>query len=196
MQEVLQDAGVSWKVYSPSNVGVSGKYASLAQYPTWNPALYNPVANPEVMVAPTTCCRTSRRSATRSRRSTQKAFRPTFPNDFVADIASGSLPSVSWIIPPLGFDEHPSASPANGMYFTSLVLDALTANPERVVEDRAVPDVRRERRLVRPRAAADTAGRHAGRVPDRDAAKLGSPRPGRRSASPGRSASVCGCRCW
>jgi phospholipase C len=48
---------------------------------------------------------------------------------FVADIGSGSLPSVSWIIPPLGFDEHPSSAPANGMYFTSLVLDALVANP-------------------------------------------------------------------
>jgi phospholipase C len=36
---------------------------------------------------------------------------------------------VSWIIPPLGFDEHPSSSSDNGMYFTSLVLDALTANP-------------------------------------------------------------------
>jgi phospholipase C len=58
------------------------------------------------------------------------AFTPTFPNDFVSDIASGSLPSVSWIIPPLGFDEHPSSAPANGMYFTSLVLEALTANTE------------------------------------------------------------------
>jgi hypothetical protein len=42
---------VPWKVNSPSNAGVSGKYASLTQYPTWNPALYNPVANPEVMGA-------------------------------------------------------------------------------------------------------------------------------------------------
>jgi phospholipase C len=57
------------------------------------------------------------------------AFEQTFPNDFVSDISSGSLPSVSWIIPPLGFDEHPSAAPVNGMYFTSLVLDALIANP-------------------------------------------------------------------
>ena len=60
----------------------------------------------------------------------QNAFTPTFPNDFVSDVGSGALPSVSWIIPPLGFDEHPSSSPANGMYFTSLVVDALTANPE------------------------------------------------------------------
>src|ERR1700739_1587869 len=51
IQEVLQDAGVAWKVYSPSNAGVSGKYASLAQYPTWSPALYNPVTNPEIMGA-------------------------------------------------------------------------------------------------------------------------------------------------
>jgi phospholipase C len=35
---------------------------------------------------------------------------------------------MSWMIPPLGFDEHPSSAPANGMWFTSLVLDALTSN--------------------------------------------------------------------
>jgi phospholipase C len=60
----------------------------------------------------------------------QKAFTPTFPNDFVSDIGSGGLPSVSWIIPPLGFDDHPSSSPDNGMYFVSLVLGALTANAD------------------------------------------------------------------
>jgi phospholipase C len=58
------------------------------------------------------------------------AFTPTFPNDFVSDIAAGTLPSVSWLVPPLGFDEHPSSAPANGMWFTSLVLDALVSNPE------------------------------------------------------------------
>ena len=130
MQEVLQDAGVSWKVYSPSNVAVSGKYASLAQYPTWSPALYNPITNPEIMVASDHVLPYF--TAFRNPLSPlyQNAFGPTFPNGFVADIAAGSLPSVSWIIPPLGFDEHPSSSPANGMYFTSLVLDALTANTE------------------------------------------------------------------
>ena len=48
MQEVLEDAGVSWKVYSPSNEGVSGKYASLRNYPTWSPQIYNPTQTPEV----------------------------------------------------------------------------------------------------------------------------------------------------
>jgi phospholipase C len=130
IQEVLQDAGVSWKVYSPSNAGVSGKYATLAQYPTWSPALYNPIANPEVMASSGHVLPYF--TAFRNPLSPlyQNAFAPTFPNNFVADIAAGSLPSVSWIIPPLGFDEHPSSAPANGMYFTSLVLDALTANTE------------------------------------------------------------------
>jgi phospholipase C len=129
IQELLQDAGVSWKVYSPSNAGVSGKYATLAQYPTWNPALYDPIANPEVMGA--TDHVLPYFTAFRNPLSPlyQRAFTPTFPNDFVADVKSGSLPSVSWIIPPLGFDEHPSSAPANGMWFTSLVLDALTSNP-------------------------------------------------------------------
>jgi phospholipase C len=130
VQELLQDAGVPWKVYSPSNVGVTGQYASLAQYPTWDPALYNPVANPEIMAA--TDHVLPYFTAFRNPLSPlySKAFSPTFPNDFVADVKSGSLPSVSWLIPPLGFDEHPSSAPANGMYFTSLVLDALTANPQ------------------------------------------------------------------
>lgn len=128
MQEVLQDAGISWKVYSPSNVGVKGKYAHLAKYPTWNPSFYNPITNPEIMgvsdhVLPYF---TAFRNPTSPLH--KKAFMPTFPNEFVSDIASGSPPRVSWIIPPLGFDEHPSSAPDNGMYFTSLVLDALIAN--------------------------------------------------------------------
>ena len=116
-------------MHSPSNAGVSGQYASLTQYPTWSPALYNPIANPEVMGA--TDHVLPYFAAFRNPLSPlyQKAFTPTFPNDFVADVKSGSLPSVSWIIPPLGFDEHPSSAPANGMWFTSLVLDALTSNP-------------------------------------------------------------------
>ncbi|HUA05984.1 MAG TPA: alkaline phosphatase family protein [Solirubrobacteraceae bacterium] len=129
IQELLEEAGVPWKVYSPSNAGVSGQYASLTQYPTWSPALYNPIANPEVMgatdhVLPYFTAFRNPLSALY-----QKAFTPTFPNDFVADVKSGALPSVSWIIPPLGFDEHPSSAPANGMWFTSLVLGALTSNP-------------------------------------------------------------------
>ncbi|MCU1494999.1 MAG: phospholipase [Acidimicrobiaceae bacterium] len=128
MQEVLEDAGVPWKVYHPSNDNLAQKYGALTTYPTWAGAMYDPTLNPEVMVA--TDHVLPYFTAFRNPLSPlyAKAFTPTFPNDFVHDIGSGFLPNVSWIIPPLGFDEHPSSSPANGMYFTSLVLDALTAN--------------------------------------------------------------------
>jgi phospholipase C len=128
IQELLEDAGVSWKVYSPSNAGVTGKYASLTKYPTWNPAFYNPVTNPEIMTVSDHVLPyfTAFRKVTSPLY--KKAFTPTFPNDFVSDVKAGKLPHVSWIIPPLGFDEHPSSSSANGQYFTSLVLDALIAN--------------------------------------------------------------------
>jgi phospholipase C len=129
MQELLEDKGVSWKVYTPSNAGVSGKYASLGQYLTWNPTFYDPTVTTNVELTDNvlpyfTAFRTPGTPLF------EKAFKQTFPGDFAADLKSGQFPSVSWIIPPLGFDEHPSASPMNGQWFVSMVLDELTANPK------------------------------------------------------------------
>ncbi len=112
MPEVLEDAGISWKVYNPTGTlytpATFQKYGILSdailpyfsQYKDPTSALY------------------------------QKAFTPLYPNDFVSDIKAGTLPAVSWIIPPLGYDEHPSSPPALGEWFTSQVLAALVANPK------------------------------------------------------------------
>jgi len=112
MPEVLEDAGVSWKVYNPQGTiyapaffekyGLTATDAILPwfrQYKNPASALY------------------------------QKAFLPVFPGDFTADVAAGQLPAVSWILPPAGYDEHPSSPPALGEWFTSQVLAALVANP-------------------------------------------------------------------
>jgi phospholipase C len=110
--EVLEDAGVSWKVYNTPGQGFTipafQKYGILsdailpyfAQYQKPSSALY------------------------------QKAFTPTYPDDFVADIKSGNLPAVSWIIPPPGYDEHPPSPSALGEWLTDQILGALVANPE------------------------------------------------------------------
>jgi phospholipase C len=37
---------------------------------------------------------------------------------------------VSWLIPPLGYDEHPPAPPAMGEWYTSQVLRTLMSNPK------------------------------------------------------------------
>jgi phospholipase C len=112
MPEVLEDAGVSWKVYNP--VGTIYTEPFFQQHGILSDAIlpyFSQYQNPSSTLY-------------------QKAFLPLYPNDFTADIASGQLPSVSWIIPPAGYDEHPSSPPALGEWFTSQVLAALTSNPE------------------------------------------------------------------
>ena len=110
MPEALSNAGVSWKVYQPpgSSVG-SFKLVNLAvgfnallffkQFLTKGTGLYN------------------------------QAFLPSWPSDFFSDVKAGTLPQVSWILPPLVQSDHPSAPPANGEWMISQVFDALTSQP-------------------------------------------------------------------
>ncbi|MDQ1697695.1 MAG: phospholipase [Frankiaceae bacterium] len=136
VQELLEDKGVSWKVYHPSNADLATlgadatKFADLAAYPIWNPALYDPTANPTVMLSTDNVLPYFKAFENPSTSLYRKAFLPTFPADFINDVKAGSLPRVSWLIPPLSFDEHASASPDHGMWFTSAVLEALADNPK------------------------------------------------------------------
>jgi phospholipase C len=111
MPEALEDAGVSWKVYNapgseylPSS-GVAMSFSDnillyFKQFMDPGSTLY------------------------------QKAFLPVFPADFVSDVAQDTLPQVSWITPPNGYDEHPPSAPALGMWFSHNVISALVANPK------------------------------------------------------------------
>jgi phospholipase C len=130
VQEQLEDAGVSWKVYHPDNTGLPAAYSALAAYPSWNPEFYDPTTFPAVMGATDHTLPYFKAFQSPTSPLHQKAFTPTFPNDFLADLKSGAFPSVSWIIPPIGFDEHPAGSPQRGMYFSSLVLDAIVKHPK------------------------------------------------------------------
>jgi phospholipase C len=112
MPEVLEDAGVSWKVYNPAGGIYTPEFQR--QHGLVSDAIlpyFSQYQNPASTLY-------------------QKAFLPQYPSDFLGDIASGQLPSVSWIIPPIGYDEHPSSPPALGEWFTSQVLSALVSNPE------------------------------------------------------------------
>ena len=133
MPEVLQNAGFSWKVYTPNNSDVANipQYAALnlGQYVTWSPGFYTP-ENPEVLPSTDNVLPYFPTFRDQSSPLYDLAFNQTFPGQFYKDVQNDQLPSVSWIIPPLGFDEHPAASSRNGEWFTSLVLDALVSNPE------------------------------------------------------------------
>jgi phospholipase C len=111
MPEVLEDAHVSWKVYSP-------------------PGDTYRVTNPEVMLISDAILPYFSQYSNPSSNLYQKAFNPIFPGDFAHDVRTGTLPKVSWLIPPLGYDEHPPAPPALGAHFIDQVLRALVSNEE------------------------------------------------------------------
>ena len=95
MPELLEDAGVSWKTYTPPG------------------AAYR-IDNPELMLVSDAILPYFSQYSSPSSPLYQKAFVPTFPNDFAQDVKAGTLPHVSWIIPPLGYDEHPPSPPDLG----------------------------------------------------------------------------------
>jgi phospholipase C len=112
MPEALSDHGVSWKVYQTPGTSV-GPQIKLALADGFNVLLYfkQYVSHPHTDLY-------------------QRAFFPSWPNDFMNDIRSGTLPRVSWVLPPIAYSEHPNSSPAAGQWMTSQVLAALTQNPE------------------------------------------------------------------
>ncbi|BBF82579.1 phosphocholine-specific phospholipase C [Asticcacaulis excentricus] len=104
--DVLEQAGVSWRIYQDPN-------------DNWTGAMHGGLAF--------------------------RSFRECKPGDplyekgmahwsleqFAEDARQGTLPAVSWILPPKDWSEHPSAStPLQGAEFTAGILKALTANPE------------------------------------------------------------------
>jgi phospholipase C len=97
--EALQDAGISWKVYStPDGDEGDGVLHYFKAYEE----------NAELR---------------------KNAFTPSFPAEFKADCEAGTLPSVSWILASLTDTEHPPAPVTSGEAALAECLDALTANP-------------------------------------------------------------------
>jgi len=105
MPEQLQARGISWKVYSSPDETILGGILSdnvLSYFKNFqNPAspLY------------------------------QNAFLPQFPVDFLADLVSGNLPQVSWLVGSVVTSDHPPSPSIFGENTLSLIISALTANP-------------------------------------------------------------------
>jgi phospholipase C len=105
MPEQLQARGISWKVYSSPDETVLGGILSdnvLSYFKNFqDPA-----------------------SALH-----QNAFGPQFPLDFLADVLSGNLPQVSWLVGSVLTSDHPPSPSIFGENILSLIITALTANP-------------------------------------------------------------------
>lgn len=103
--ELLTEHGVSWKVY---------------QDPTSN-ALFNVLNYFKSFTTPSTPTQAQNAAL---------GLGPVYPAEFAADVAAGTLPQVSWIMPPAANCEHPATPPEYGEYLVAQILDTLVLNPE------------------------------------------------------------------
>jgi phospholipase C len=105
MPEALLEAGVSWKVYNDPTA-----LPLLSPFPYFKAYTDATAPNQPTLAA--------------------QALAPVYPADFVADVAAGTLPSVSWILPNLAECEHPAAPPEFGEYLVQQILGTLVSNPD------------------------------------------------------------------
>ena len=113
MPEVLEDKGVSWKIYQPPGLATSGSAELMTLAAGFNVMLFfkSVYNNPSSTLY-------------------QKAVLPSWPGEFVSDVKSNTLPAVSWIVPPVAYSEHPNGSPAAGEWMSHQVVKTLQSNPE------------------------------------------------------------------
>jgi phospholipase C len=105
MPEQLQARGISWKVYTSPDQNILNSIFSdnvlsyFSNFQNTSSPLY------------------------------QNAFGPQFPVDFLADLVSGNLPQVSWIVPSIVDSDHPPAPSLFGEDLLSAIISGLAANP-------------------------------------------------------------------
>jgi phospholipase C len=105
MPELLSEHGVSWKVY---------------QDPTSN-VLFNVLDYFKSFFSPQNAQQVE---------NARLGLTPVYPVEFVADVAGGTLPQVSWILPPAASCEHPASPPEYGEWLVSQILEILVSNPD------------------------------------------------------------------
>ncbi|HVF15279.1 MAG TPA: phospholipase C, phosphocholine-specific, partial [Steroidobacteraceae bacterium] len=104
--DALEQSGVSWRVYQdPNNNWTGAMHGGLAFASFRN-------AQPESALY-------------------RHGMSHWSLEQLARDVQAGTLPQVSWILPPRDWSEHPGpSSPVQGAEFTSRVLEALTSNPD------------------------------------------------------------------
>jgi phospholipase C len=143
--EVLEEAGVSWKIYQDlvgetfapdfGDGGPDSSNSFLGNY-TDNPVLYfgqyanAPTDSPLFQKACTGTQVVNTLPAKNAPAEAWMAWTETLFDDFRRDVQSGKLPQVSWIVGPAGYTEHPNYPTDYGAWYISQVFDILVANPE------------------------------------------------------------------
>jgi phospholipase C len=140
--EVLQSAGISWKIYQDlagttfaPDLG-DGTSNSFAGNFTDNAVLYfnqYATAAPGSPLFNNACTGTQITSLTPAAGAPEQqwqAWAEHLFDNFRSDVSSGKLPQVSWIVAPAGYTEHPDWPSNYGAWYISQIFDILVSNPE------------------------------------------------------------------
>jgi phospholipase C len=105
MPEQLQSRGITWKVYSSPDESVANGILSDNVLP-----YFKNFQGPSSVLY-------------------KNAFGPQIPVDFLADVTSGNLPQVSWLIGSVVTSDHPPAPSLFGESVLSVIMGPLMENP-------------------------------------------------------------------
>jgi phospholipase C len=129
--ERLERAGISWHVYQDSGVGLDA--AGFWGF-TDDPYIGNFGDNSLLYFHQYQNAQPGTPLADKAKVGTAIASQNRNPDalltDFRADVQSGRLPQVSWIVAPEAYCKHPNWEPDFGAWYVSQVVDILAANPE------------------------------------------------------------------
>jgi phospholipase C len=124
--EVLEAAGISWKVYQDIGTGLNAagswgntSNAYIGNYGDNSLLYFNQYRNAQPGSA----------LYEKARTGTNTAVSGTLFDNFRKDVLDGTLPQVSWVVAPEAYSEHPNWPANYGAYYVSEILNALTANP-------------------------------------------------------------------
>jgi phospholipase C len=126
--ERLQAAGISWKIYQDVGHGLDAAHAwgwtsddpYIGNYGDTSLLYFHNYQN----AAPGSPLYQAARTGT------DVDHGDGFFDILAADVKNGDLPSVSWIVAPEAYTEHPAWPAGYGAWYTAGVLNALTSNPE------------------------------------------------------------------
>ncbi|WP_250467762.1 phosphocholine-specific phospholipase C [Caballeronia sp. GAFFF2] len=125
--EVLERAGISWKVYQDQGTGLDSKGSW-----GWTDDAYigNYGDNSLLYFTQYQNAQPGNPLYEKARRGTNAAAGDDYFSILKNDVQSGSLPQVSWIVAPEAFSEHPNWPANYGAWYIDQVLQVLTSNPE------------------------------------------------------------------
>jgi len=125
--ERLDQAGVSWKIYQDAGAGLDA-----ADYWGWGSNAYigNYGDNSLLYFFQYQNAANNSSLAEKARTGTNIKQSGTLFDIIRQDVLGNQLPQVSWIVAPEAYCEHGNWPPNFGAWYTSQMLDALTANPE------------------------------------------------------------------